>query len=513
MTREDALAKLEEMDREITRISQIAEILSWDLHVGGMPPAAAESRGEQMGWLETQVHAVSAGDRMGEVLDILGASPGQPCGAPLLDARSAALVRLRYDAWKKSKALTPDYIRRNAAAVGQAQVAWQQARSQNDWSLFKPYLELNVSLARERAALYGGGRDGRTMYDALLDIYEPGMTSVRVDRIFSGMEKHLRSLLARISSKPVPRQDFLYEAYPVDIQARFAHKVLTDMGFDFSRGMSSLSAHPFTTTLGPHDIRITTNYKEKSVAEPLFSSIHEGGHALYEQAASNSLTFGTSLAGGASLALHESQSRLWENIIARSPAFWTYYYPIFTTLFPQETEGVPREDFVRAINVVRPSLIRTASDEVTYGLHIILRYTLEKALIGGELEVRDLPEAWDAAMEKLLGIRPETAAQGVLQDIHWSGGDFGYFPTYALGNLYGAQFWYAIRKELGGNEVDHAIGNGNLSIVREWLDKKILRHGSIYTASTLVEKVTGSPLDEGWFARYLDDKYTALYGL
>ncbi|AEC01454.1 carboxypeptidase M32 [Parasphaerochaeta coccoides] len=512
MTREEALVLLEEMDREITRISHITAILGWDLQVGGMPSAAARDRGEQIGWLETQAHAVSAGKQMEEVLTVLGASPDQPSGNPFLDDRSAALVRLRYDAWKKSHALSPDYIRRNAVAVGMAQVAWQKAREQDDWAAFKPHLELNVSLARERAALYGSG-DGSPLYDALLDIYEPGMTSVRVDEIFASMESHLRSLLNRISGKPVPRQDFLHQNYPVDVQERFSRKVLADMGFDFSRGLTGLSAHPFTTTLGSHDIRITTNYKDKSVAEPLFSTIHEGGHALYEQAASNDMTSGTSLAGGASLALHESQSRLWENIIARSPAFWTHYYPVFTTLFPHETEGISRDDFVRAINVVRPSLIRTASDEVTYGLHIILRYTLEKALISGELGVDDLPSAWNDGMERLLGVRPRNAAQGVLQDIHWAGGDFGYFPTYALGNLYGAQFWYAMRRDMGAEAVDHGIERGDLSLVREWLKNNILRHGSIYTARTLVEKVTGSPLDAVWFARYLDEKYTALYDL
>lgn len=513
MTREKALSVLESMDREITHITHIAAILEWDMQAGGMPSAAAAGRGEQMGWLETQAHALASSDRMGEALAVLGASTDHPSGDDLLDDRTAALVRLRYDAWTKSRTLTPDFVQRNAVAVGKSQVAWTQARKTDDWELFQPHLEEIVSLSRERAELYRGKRTQLGLYDVLLDIYEPGMTDARLQTVFGQMEKSLRNLLSRIMQKTPPREDFLHTAYPVDLQARFSRKVLSDMGFDFSRGMSGLSAHPFTTTLGADDIRITTHYGEASVADPLFSSVHEGGHALYEMAASYARTAGTSLAGGTSLGIHESQSRLWENIIARSPAFWEHYYPVFSTLFPEQTEGVSSRDFVRAVNVVRPSLIRTASDEVTYGLHILVRYNIERALIAGDIEVKDLPQVWNDTMEKLVGVRPATNKEGVLQDIHWAGGSFGYFPTYALGNLYGAQFWYALREQLGAATVDHDIARGDFTGIKSWLESHVWRHGCIYPASVLIEKATGSALDGIWFERYLEDKYSELYSL
>ncbi|NLE16856.1 MAG: carboxypeptidase M32, partial [Spirochaetales bacterium] len=298
---------------------------------------------------------------------------------------------------------------------------------------------------------------------------------------------------------------FLRQAYPIEGQQAFANQVLTDMGFDFTRGSCAVSVHPFTTTIASDDIRITTRYTDPSVMDSFSSSIHEGGHALYEMGASNTMLRGTSLAGGASHGMHESQSRLWENMVSKSPEFWERYYPQFQKIFPAQTAGVGLDRFVRAVNKVGRTCIRVNADEMSYSLHIFLRFGLEQALIAGDLSVEDLPRAWDEEFARLFGFEPATDREGVLQDVHWSSGDFGYFPTYALGNLYGAQIWAHIQNTIGLNA-------GDVEGISSYLKHAVYEKGALQTGRRTAESVTGKALDATVFTSYLENKFSRLFG-
>jgi carboxypeptidase Taq len=370
-----------------------------------------------------------------------------------------------------------------------------------------PHLQTLLDLNREKADAVGFEED---RYDALLDEYEPWMKASTVDRVFDEMSGSLRSLLDRIMGAPRVDDAFLYADYPVEKQKIFSKQVARAIGFDFSRGSISESAHPFTIRPGEDDVRITTRYNPNSFKSAIFGTIHETGHALYEQGIADALK-GTALGQGTSLGIHESQSRTWENMIGRSAEFWQHFYPGLRALFPGNLVGVSRENFVRSVNKVEPSLIRIEADEVTYGLHIILRFRLERELLSGNLPVAELPAAWNNLSEELLGMRPQRDADGVLQDVHWSMGAVGYFPTYALGNLYGAQFYAALKKEEPG--LEKSFGTGDFSTVRNWLSSRIYRFGSSRTAEELVTGITGEGLRAKYFADYLETKYTQLYDL
>lgn len=529
MTTQEAMRKLEALDRELVLLEHIAATLSWDQQTV-ISEKGHDERAMQMAWVQGRHHELATSDAMGELLAKLGADGGNPEGGACVQEtadsaeaiqRNRALVRIRQEAWDKGRKLPALLVEKFAETTGMAHSAWVKARQESDWSIFKPLLGDIIALVKEKAVRYGGkagcGVDVATgeksLYDVLLDEYEPGMDTATVATLFKTMKHDLQELLTDIARSGQPDDSFLYESYPVELQDKFGKEILRDMGFDFSRGVTGLAAHPFTSTIGGDDIRITTRYTEPSVASPLFSTIHEGGHALYEQGASNLLTHGTSVANGASMAFHESQSRLWENIIGHGPAFWEHYYPRFKRLFPNQTAGIGARSFIRGINKVVPSMIRVNADEVTYGLHIILRFELEQALIGGSLSLDELPELWDEKMVELLGVRPQTAADGVLQDVHWAGGDFGYFPTYALGNLYGAQIWETLCQSFGGlDTVDGLLRQGDLRSIGSWLNEHIYRYGMMYRPADLLARVTGRPLDAGCFTRYLGDKYRHLYG-
>jgi carboxypeptidase Taq len=335
------------------------------------------------------------------------------------------------------------------------------------------------------------------------------MTTSMVTSLFDGMEPRLRELLGRISERPQPDDSFLHTEYPVDLQERFGKQLLGEMGYDFRRGRLDVSAHPFSTTLGRDDVRLTTRYNPHYFKTSVFGTIHEGGHGLYELGFDPAFG-GTILADAASLGIHESQSRLWENMIGRSLPFWDCHLPSLREIFPGQLDGVTPERFYRAVNRVEPSLIRVEADEVTYNLHIILRFRLETALLANDLRVDDLPAAWNEQSSLLLGIRPDRDAVGVLQDVHWSLGLFGYFPTYALGNLYAARFLETMRGDIP--DLDDRIRKGNLTAILDWLRGAIHRHGSVYPASELCRRVTGSELAPDAFIEYLERKYAAVYG-
>lgn len=492
MTREQALGRLESMDREITMLEHIAAVLEWDSELYA-PAKESDERGRQMEFLQREIHRRESSEVMGEVLSRLEGKEDDPF--------AAALVRVRSRSYRLGKALPEDLVGRLSRAKTTGYVVWLQARKDNDFASFVPALEELVSLTREQASLLSGGKTGR--YDALLDMYEEGMTTREVDPLFDALRPILVSLVDERSAQKVD-DAFLRQPYPIDLQDQFAQKVITDMGFDFSRGLKGIAAHPFTSALGEDDVRITTRYTDPSVMDSFFSSVHECGHAIYEQTASQGRLKGTSLAGGASYGMHESQSRLWENIIGRSLPFWMHYFPLFRDTFPEQVGGVTLAEFYHAVNKVERTPIRTNADEVSYPLHIMLRYRLEKQLIAGTLAVPDIPQAWNEASRDLLGLEITDDRLGCLQDVHWASGEIGYFPTYALGNLYGAQIWETLRKDL---DTDHLLARGDLFPIVSWLKEKVYSQGLLYTPKELLRRVTGASLDAGAYVRYLTDKY------
>lgn len=500
MHKDVALKRLEAIDREVVLLSHIGGVLVWDQEV--VPPSGTEERAKQLGLIDRNMYELTASDEMGDILFALGASETDEEGDTSFDDRTRGIIRNYHRLWSRDRKLDAQFVQRFSELTGQAHQVWAHARKEDDFSLYEKTLSSIMEMVREKAQRYGYVDDP---YDALLDVFEPGTTTAEVDTLFTGMKNHILAVMDRLKGADRKVDDtFLYSTYAQDKQAAFGKEVLDAMGFDWSRGVSGISTHPYTISLGADDIRITTRYSEPSVTSPLFSSIHEGGHALYEMGASQGSNKGTCLANGASLAFHESQSRLWENMIGRSKAFWVHFYPHLKVMFPIQLEHVDVDSFVDAINIVKPSCIRVDADEVTYGLHIILRFALERQLLSKELEVRDLPEAWNASMESLLGIRPKSDREGVLQDVHWSMGELGYFPTYALGNLYGAQILDAMQKDV---DFEANLSSGDFSSIHAWLDSHILRHGAIYKPKDLLQKVTGAPLDASYFNAYLTQKY------
>ena len=366
-----------------------------------------------------------------------------------------------------------------------------------------------MDLTKESASITSRGR---TLYDTLLDRNDAGFNGEQIGKLFDGMQKTILDVVSQVenSGRQVTKEEetFLYLPYDIDKQKEFSHRILEDMGFEFDRSSIGIVAHPFTNILGGDDIRITTRFEDPNVTSQIYTIVHEGGHAIYEMGANNGSIKGTSLGQGESNTFHESQSRLWENLVARSPEFWEHYFPIFCDYFPEQTKGVKLETFMRAINRVQRDDIRVNADEVTYGLHIILRFRLERELVDGSLKVKDLPEAWDAMSLELLGKRPDGIRSGVLQDVHWMCGLYGYFPSYALGNLINAQVWDSMAKDMDVNDI---LRTGNLVKIKDYLTDRYYRYGAIYPLARMLERGTGKSLDSSYFDNYLRDKYRRLF--
>ena len=395
-----------------------------------------------------------------------------------------------------------------ARETTRAQPVWQEARQRNDFAAFRPSLETIVRLKREEAQAVGY-KD--VPYDALLDEYEPGATTKEITRIFAGLREELAPLVAAIAaSGRRPRTDILERDYPVDRQAIFGQAAAAAAGFDFAAGRLDVTTHPFCSGIGPGDCRICTRYHPRHFNEAFFGILHEAGHGIYEQNLPAE-HFGLPVGSAASLGIHESQSRLWENQVGRGRAFWEHFFPRARQVFLDALRDITLDDWVFAINDVRPSFIRVEADEATYNLHIIVRFELEQALVAGDLQPADVPAAWNEKFQKLLGLTPPDAARGCLQDIHWSFGGIGYFPTYTLGNLYAAQFMEAARRDLG--DLDADFRRGEFGRLKGWLNEKIHRHGQRYRAGVLCERVTGKALGHGPLMRYLRGKYGELYGI
>jgi len=493
--------RLRALDADVTRLGHIAALLEWDQETY-LPEAAVEERAAQIALIVGLHHDRIVAPEWGELFAEL--DNGAEVGADGDEVRAAFLREAR-KRWTKKTKVPRELVEDIARESSLAQAAWAAARRNDDFSSFAPHLEKIVGLERAYAEAVAPDADP---YDTLLDEYEPGATGDEIASVFDELGRGLSSLLGRIRSGREPDSGFLDRSYPVAEQDAFGRSVQEFMGYDERRGRLDLSAHPFTTTLGPDDVRVTTRYDEDNVLSGLFSNIHEAGHGLYEQGMGDELR-ASLLADGASLGIHESQSRFWENFVGRSRAFWDRWFPDFQCRFTENLKGVDAAGFFKAVNRVRPSLIRVDADEVTYSFHIIIRFRLERDLIHGRLAVGDLPEAWRTAYRDLLGITPPNDATGALQDVHWSVGLFGYFPTYALGNLYAAQFTQVMEQDLG--PLDERIRNGDAGSILAWLRTHIHAYGRVYPPGELCRRVTGGDLDPRCFLEYLELKYADVY--
>ena len=489
--------------RQAALAASIEAILGWDEHTY-LPPAAGEYRAEQTTFVSGLIHQRWVDKEFGDWLEQLAAGPlaaDKSCDTAIV------IHRLKRQRDKKVK-LPQSLVEELSRTTVLGQLAWQEARKQNDFPKFLPYLEKMISLKRQQAEALGYDEHP---YDALLDDFEPDARTSQVAGVLNSLRERLVPMAAAIlESGRRPKSEILTRNFPVETQKKFSRQVAEAMGYDFNRGRVDASVHPFTTTLGPHDCRITTRYDEQFFNAAFFAVMHEAGHGLYEQGLPVE-HFGLPLGETASLGIHESQSRMWENMVGRSRAFWEHYYPTAQSLFSSSLGQVPFEDFYFAINEVRPSLIRVEADEVTYNLHILIRFELELALIAGDLQAADLPGAWNEKYEKYLGIVPPNDAEGVLQDVHWSGGLIGYFPTYTLGNLYAAQLFEQAGSELGN--LGEMFQRGEFQPLRQWLREKIHSQGHRYSAAELVERVTGRQLSSEPLMTHLEGKFHSLYGI
>lgn len=491
---------------EIRRIQSAAAVLSWDQETY-MPAGGGAARAEQIATLEGLAHQRLVSTEL-ETLLTEWIDPATGQAADSWDEPSRSLLRETWRDFSRAKKLPSDFVIRLSRECSLAQQAWVTAREESRFSKFLPSLKIILGLKRDEAR-YLGYRN--SPYDALLDTYEPGATIAQLAPLFTQLRERLVPLLRRVQASHVTIDDrCLHQSFEQSKQVEFGRLVLTAMGYDFERGRLDLSAHPFTTSFHPTDVRVTTRVFEKDLPSCLFSCIHEGGHGLYDQGL-DPRYYGSPLGESVSLGFHESQSRLWENCVGRSRAFWHCFYPMLQHTFPQQLADVPLDRFYAAINRATPSLIRVEADELTYNLHIMLRVEIEQALIEGRAEPDDLPGLWNEKMQSYLGIVPERDAEGVLQDVHWSMGAFGYFPTYTLGNLYSVQFFEQATLELP--QLEEEMRAGHLLPLRRWLEQKIHRWGRMFTPDHLARRVTGSGVNPEPFLRYLETKYAELYRL
>jgi len=478
-------------------LNNSAALLSWDQETY-MPPKSADIRGQQLATLSTLAHEMLTGGELEKLIGGLSAAEG-------LDEEQLANVRIAADDFEKNKKLPSSFVERMSRLTSDCFNAWIAARKQNDFQVFAPLLGDMVKLKREQAELYGY-KDHP--YDALIDDYEKGATVAMLDPLFARIREQLPPLLEHIRNSKQVSDNCFHQFFPKQGQEDFSYAVITAMGYDLFAGRQDYSEHPFTTSFSPEDVRITTRVDEQNFAFMLWSTIHEAGHALYEQGLPVA-QYGMPLGSPASLSIHESQSRFWENCIGRGRDFWSHFYLQLQSIFPAQLGNVSLETFYNAMNRVSPSLIRTEADEVTYHFHVMIRYEIEKALISGKLDAKDLPAAWNEQYKKYLGITPEDDKRGVLQDVHWSHGSFGYFPTYSLGSFYAAQFYDKARQALP--DLAQSVKAGQFGTLLKWLRVNIHQHGRRYTSEELCERVTGSKLDTNYFINYVNEKYRAIY--
>jgi len=498
----EKLEKLKTLLAEVADLNATQALLSWDQQTY-MPQGGGEARGNQLATIGKISHQKFTSDEIGNLLSDLekefnGADPDSD------DLRLLKVTRHDYD---QAARVPSEFVAEFAVVTSKAFEAWVKAKGESDFSIFQPHLEKVVEMNHRYVSFFPPADHP---YDVLLDQFERGMKTAEVKAIFDALRPQQVELLQAIADSPQVDDDFLHVAYDEKKMWDFSETIATKFGYDWERGRQDLSAHPFTTEFSINDVRITTRFEEDNPTNMLFSTMHETGHALYELG-SNQVFERTPLAGGTSLAVHESQSRMWENLVGRSLPFWEYFYPQFQKLFPEQVGGVDLDAFYKGINKVEPSLIRVNADEATYNMHIMLRLELEIGMIEDAIKVKDLPEIWNTKMEEYLGIIPPNDAKGVLQDVHWSGGMLGYFSTYALGNLISAQLWEKITADLPN--LSDEFRKGEFGSLLTWLREKLHVHGKKYEPQEMVQRVTGSKINSDAYVRYLKEKYSDIYDL
>jgi carboxypeptidase Taq len=484
---------------EIGKLGSAAAVLGWDLQTH-MPPKGAPYRGQVQGKLARMTFELATADALGTYLTELGKDES-------LTPLEKASVRQNRKAYDRARAVPAQFVEERQIAQSEAQGAWIEARRTNNYALFQPHLEKMVGFARRLAEYYGYKEHP---YDALLEDFEPGLTCRQLRAIIEPLRSELVPFLHKLTAEgTAPDASVLDGHYDADALRRLSHRALEIIGYDFEAGALDDVAHPFTMTVGPGDVRITNRYPTESPTPSLYGALHEGGHALYNQGFPAEL-FALGLANGSSNGIHESQSRMIENQVGRSRPFWQFFQPVLAEYFPKFA-AVPAETLYRACNVVAPSLIRVEADEVTYNLHIMLRFEIEAGLVEGSIDVAGLPKRWNQAMKDYLGVVPPNDSVGVLQDVHWSLGYVGYFPSYMLGNLYAAQMLTTIRRSLP--RLDDDLRKGNLKPLLGWLRENVHQHGAAYEPDELMKRLTGEPLDSAHFVRYVKEKYGDIYQL
>lgn len=488
---------------ELYDLEKAAAVLAWDKETN-MPPAGMTARIQQMTTLRRLHHQKFTADEFGSLIE---AAAEETANADY-DSNEASLIRYLQYAYDRARKLPPEFVKRSSETSGAAYTAWLEARQANEFAGFAPHLAKIVALNREMAELYGYEDE---LYDPLLDKFERGMKTADVRAIFNAVKEELLPLRTAVAARAEAVNDsFLHQPYDVAKQKEIARKLATAVGYDFSRGHLGTAVHPFSTSFSRDDARITTRWNPSFINAALFATLHEAGHAMYEQGTAPDLAR-TPLARGTSSGIHESQSRMMENVVGRSRGFWQAHFGVLQAAFPAQLGDVSAEQFYRAVNKSQPSYIRVEADELTYNFHIILRFELEQALLNGDLAVTDLPTAWNDKMDELLGITPPDDLQGCLQDIHWTSPMFGYFPTYALGNLYAAQFYETAVAQ--NPEIGEAMNQGDPAPLVTWLRQNVHRYGRKFTPAELVQRTTGQPLSHKPFIRYATAKFSEIYGL
>jgi carboxypeptidase Taq len=495
----ETLDKLRTLLGEVQDLKAAGAVLGWDQETY-MPSGSAQARAYQISTLEKLAHEQFTSAQIGRLLDRL--EPELVHLDPESD--EAALIRVTREDFEKAQKLPTSLVQAFAQTTALALHAWRSAREASDFSPFQPHLEKIVDLNRQKAEALGYSD---RIYDALLDQFEPGMTTQQVADTFSALRADLVPIVHTLSNRKQPDDDLLHQPFDDQHQWDFGLEVIKDFGFNFETGRQDRSTHPFTTNFAISDVRLTTRVDPKFFSPAFFGTLHECGHGLYEQGVAASLGR-TPLAAGTSLGMHESQSRLWENLVGRSLGFWTHYYPRLQQVFPGQLADASLDAFYGAINRVSPSLIRVEADEVTYNLHIMLRFELENAMLEGTMAIADLPEVWNARMEEYFGLTPPNDAEGCLQDIHWSMGAFGYFPTYALGNLMSVQLFNQAAEDL--DDLPGQIADGTFLPLLGWLRTNIHQHGRKFDADTLLRRCTGQSLDATPWLNYIRTKYDLL---
>ncbi len=488
-----------------TRMQKIADLrnasalMQWDQETY-LPPKGAALRGQQISTLSELSHQLFVEEELGSLLNELA-------GKDDLDPGQKRNVERTLEDYNKSKKYTSEFVRALSDQVNRSFHAWIEARKQNRFSIFQPELDKLIALKKQETELLGFEQHP---YDALLDEYEKGSTVALLDKTFSGIIPVLKELTQQIASRPQVDDSFLQQVFPKQKQWEWGMHLVKQLNFDFEAGRQDISEHPFSTSFNSKDVRITTRIDENDFANMTWSSIHEVGHALYEQGLAQE-QYGLPLGEACSYSIHESQSRLWENNVGRSMDFWKHFFPELQQFFPDQFNNVSLDQFYKGINKVQPSFIRTEADEITYHFHVFIRYELEKQLIEGSLASQDIPAYWNEQYSQLMNITVPDDKKGCLQDVHWSHGSFGYFPTYSLGSFYAAQFFEQAKKDIPG--LSNSIAGGESADLLRWLREKIHSKGRYYTSEELCKSVTGTGLEINSFKAYLLDKYSSIYTL